>query len=99
MKRFFLIPALVLACHCKPVFACTNYLITKGASKDGSSMITYSADSHVLYGELYHWPARIWAPGSMLDIYEWDTGEYKGKIAQVAETCNVVGNINNISLP
>ena len=44
-------------------------------------MITYSADSHVLYGELYHWPARIWEPGSMLDIYEWDTGEYKGKIA------------------
>ncbi len=98
MKRFFLIPALVLACHCKPIFACTNYLITKGASKDGSSMITYSADSHVLYGELYHWSARIWAPGSMLDIYEWDTGEYKGKIAQVAETYNVVGNMNEYQL-
>ena len=38
-------------------FACTNFLVTKGASKDGSVMITYSADSHTLYGELYHWPA------------------------------------------
>src|SRR6056297_2448350 len=54
--------------------ACTNFLVTKGASKDGSTMITYSADSHVLYGELYYWPERDWEPGTMLDVYEWDTG-------------------------
>jgi hypothetical protein len=54
--------------------ACTNFLITKGASKDGSTMITYSADSHVLYGELYFWPAMKYKPGTMVDVYEWDSG-------------------------
>ncbi len=74
--------------------ACTNYLITKGASADGSTMITYAADAHVLYGELYHWPAQDHMPGSMLDIYEWDTGKYLGKIKQVPHTYNVVGLMN-----
>ena len=60
--------------------ACTNFLVTKGASKDGSVMVTYSADSHVLYGELYHWPAATWPAGSMLDVYEWDTGKFLGQI-------------------
>ncbi len=74
--------------------ACTNYLITKGASTDGSTMISYAADSHVLYGELYHWNAGTWPEGTMIDIYEWDTGEYLGKIKQAAQTYNVVGNMN-----
>ncbi|MEN8225081.1 MAG: C69 family dipeptidase [Bacteroidota bacterium] len=74
--------------------ACTNFLITKGASDDGSVMISYAADSHVLYGELYHWPAATWPEGSMLDIYEWDTGKYLGQIKQANETYNVVGNMN-----
>ncbi len=74
--------------------ACTNYLITKGASVDGSTMISYAADAHVLYGELYHWPAAKWPEGSMLKIYEWDTGKPMGEIAQVPETYNVVGNMN-----
>ena len=77
-----------------PTIACTNYLVTKGASKDGSTMISYAADSHVLYGELYHWPAQKWPEGSMLDVYEWDTGKFLGKIKQAAETYNVVGNVN-----
>ena len=77
-----------------PTMACTNYLITKGASKDGSTMISYAADSHVLYGELYHWPAQKWTPGSMLDVYDWDTGKFLGKIKQAEETYNVVGNVN-----
>ncbi|MDT8308655.1 MAG: C69 family dipeptidase [Bacteroidales bacterium] len=76
------------------VRACTNYLITKGASTDGSVMISYAADSHVLFGELYHWQAKKYKRGAMLDIYEWDTGKYLGKIAQAEETYNVVGNIN-----
>ena len=63
-------------------YACTNFLITKGASTDGSTMISYAADSHVLYGELYHWPAATWPEGSMLKIYEWDTGKFLGKIKQ-----------------
>ena len=74
--------------------ACTNYLVTKGASTDGSVMISYAADSHVLYGELYHWPAKKWPEGSMLDIYDWDTGKFLGKIKQATETYNVVGNVN-----
>jgi dipeptidase len=74
--------------------ACTNFLITKGASADGSVMISYAADSHVLYGELYYWPSMDWPAGSMLDIYEWDTGFYLGQIPQVSHTYNVVGNMN-----
>jgi len=74
--------------------ACTNYLITKGASTDGSTMISYAADSHVLYGELYHWPAATYPVGTMLDVYEWDTGKYMGKIAQALQTYNVIGNMN-----
>lgn len=74
--------------------ACTNFLITRGASTDGSVMITYSADSHSLYGELYHWPAARHLPGAKLKVYEWDTGKYLGEIDQVAETYNVIGNMN-----
>lgn len=74
--------------------ACTNYLITKGASTDGSTMISYAADSHVLFGELYHWPAATWADDALLDIYEWDTGKFLGVIKQAKQTYNVVGNMN-----
>lgn len=76
------------------MLACTNYLITKGASTDGSTMISYAADSHVLYGELYHWPAGTWPEGTMMEIYDWDSGKYMGKIEQARETYNVVGNMN-----
>ncbi len=78
--------------------ACTNFLITKGASKDGSVMITYSADSHVLYGELYYWPSKDWPKGTMVDVYEWDTGKFLGKIPQKAHTYSVVGNMNEHQL-
>jgi dipeptidase len=78
--------------------ACTNYLVTKGASVDGSTMITYAADSHVLYGELYHWPAGEHAEGTLMDIYEWDTGKYLGKIKQAPRTYNVVGNMNEFQV-
>jgi len=74
--------------------ACTNFIISKGATKDGSVMITYSADSHVLYGELYYWPAKNWPAGTMVDVYEWDTGKYLGKIPQKSHTYSVVGNMN-----
>ena len=86
--------ALILSLAVSTTFACTNFLVTKGASQDGSVMISYAADSHVLYGELYHWPAATWPEGSMLDVYEWDTGKYMGQIKQARETYNVVGNMN-----
>jgi dipeptidase len=57
-------------------------------------MISYSADSHVLFGELYFWPAADYEDGAMLDVYEWDTGEYMGKINQIHHTYRVVGNMN-----
>jgi dipeptidase len=98
MKRNVLqIVLLLLALHLGMVniaIACSNFLITKGASTDSSVMISYSADAHVLYGELYHWEAATWPEGSMLDIYEWDTGIFLGQIKQARETYNVVGNIN-----
>ena len=74
--------------------ACTNFIISKGASVDGSTMITYAADSHVLYGELYYRPAADYPEGAMMDVYEWDTGKYLGKIKQVRHTYSVVGNMN-----
>ena len=77
---------------------CTNFLITKGASVDGSTMITYAADSHVLYGELYYQPAADHAPGAMRDVYEWDTGKFMGRIPEVAHTYSVVGNMNEFQL-
>ena len=74
--------------------ACTNFLVTPGASVNGSSMITYAADSHVLYGELYFWPSANYPAGSMLEIREWDTNKYLGKIPQVSHTFSVVGTMN-----
>lgn len=74
--------------------ACTNFLITRGASADGSTMITYAADSHTLYGELYYQPAADHPEGAMRDIYEWDTGKYLGRIPQPSHTYSVVGNMN-----
>lgn len=99
MKKIFFVFSLVLALTIHTTTnACTNYLITKGASVDGSTMISYAADSHVLYGELYHWQAATWPEGSMLDIYEWDTGKYLGKIKQAKQTYNVVGNMNEFQV-
>lgn len=82
----------------KPTQACTNFLITPGASVDGSSMISYAADSHVLYGELYHYPAADYPEGAMREIVEWDTGRYVGRIPEVSHTYNVVGNMNEWQL-
>jgi dipeptidase len=76
------------------VFSCTNLLAGKLATVDGSTMITYAADSYMLFGALYHYPSRTYPPGSMLEIYEWDTGKYLGKIKQVEKTYSVIGNMN-----
>lgn len=98
-KVIFLVAAMfVMVLSTKTTSACTNYLITKGASTDGSTMISYAADSHVLYGELYHWPAATWPEDAMLDIHEWDTGKFLGQIKQVEKTYNVVGNMNEFQL-
>ena len=77
-----------------PVWACTNFLVGKKATTDGSTFISYSADSYYLFGALYHYPAAVHPAGTMLDIYEWDTGKYLGQIKQAPQTYNVIGNIN-----
>lgn len=78
----------------QPIWGCTNIIISKGATQDGSTMITYVADSHTLYGELVYIPAADHPPGSWRDIYEWDTGKYLGRIPEVPHTYAVVGNMN-----
>ena len=78
--------------------ACTDLLVGKNASVDGSVMISYAADSHGLYGEMYRWPAAKWPKGTLLDVYDWDSGKFLGQIPQVAETYSVVGNMNEHQL-
>ena len=78
--------------------ACTNVLVTKGASKDGSVFVTYAADSHQLYGELYFTPAGFFKPGVMLNVTEWDTGRFLGQIPQIGRTYQTVGNMNEHQL-
>ncbi len=88
------IATVVLSVGVHDAWACTNILVTKGASKDGSTMITYAADSHTLFGELYFRPAATFAPGTMMDIVDWDGGQFRGRIPQAAHTYAVVGNMN-----
>lgn len=98
MNKLYFTLLLIAAGAFTTASACTNFLLTKSTTKDGSTMVTYSADSHVLYGELYHWPAGTWPAGSMLDVYDWDSGKFLGKIPQAAQTYNVVGNMNEHQL-
>lgn len=100
MKATFILSLLAagLLASTAPAPACTNILVTKGASADGSCMISYLADSHQLYGELYHWPAADWPAGATTAIYDWDSGRYLGHIPQVPHTFKVTGNINEHQL-
>ncbi|MCX6145755.1 MAG: C69 family dipeptidase [Candidatus Kapabacteria bacterium] len=74
--------------------ACTNFLVTKGASINGSSMITYAADAGGFMEPLHFTPAKDWAEGELLIINDWDSGKYLGKIKQIKHTYSVVGNMN-----
>ena len=74
--------------------ACTNLIAGKKATIDGSTMITYAADSHTLFGFLDFYPAADHKPGDVRKIIDWDTGKYLGDIPEVAHTYKVVGNIN-----
>lgn len=78
--------------------ACTNLIVGKAASADGSVIVSYSADSFGMFGHLYHSPAATHEQGEMLDIYDWDTAKYLGQIKQVPKTYNVIGNINEFQV-
>ena len=96
MKRSLLIFALCSAWVAG--MACTNFLVGKDASVDGSTMISYAADSYALYGYLHFAPAADHAPGAMREVNDWDTGKPLCSIPQVPHTYNVVGNMNEHQL-
>ena len=74
--------------------ACTNLIITKGASKDGSVMITYAADSHTRYGAIAFFPAADHEPGDRCEVYHYESGMFMGIIPEVAHTYSVVQFMN-----
>jgi len=88
------VAVLLLVARPAPVGACTNFIATPGATVDGSTLITYSADAHEFYGALTYKPAGRHAPGTKVDVIEWDTGRRLGQIDQVPETYAVVGHMN-----
>jgi dipeptidase len=96
MKKSFFVMATLLAmvANIPDSAACTNFIVTRGASSDGSVMVSYSADSHTLYGELHQFPAAKHKAGAIRKITEWDTGKPLGAIPEVSETYSVVGNMN-----
>ena len=96
MKKVFILAAALALAFTNVAEACTNFIITRGASTDGSNMVTYAADSHALYGSLYsHVPGK-YTP--YMDIREWDSGRPLGQIAQVPTTYRTLGNSNEHSL-
>ena len=78
--------------------ACTSLIAAPGTTTDGSSMITYAADSHVLYGELYEKQGGVHEPGTMRDVIEWDTQKYLGQIPETPVTYSRIGNMNEHGL-
>ncbi len=97
MRRFLTVAIMALFANIL-AYPCTNFLVGKNASTDGSTFISYAADSYNLFGELYHWPAKKYNAGEMLKVYEWDTGKYLGEIDQALQTYNVIGNMNEYQL-
>ena len=94
LKLFALVGALIGSITTAD--ACTNFIVTRGASTDGSNMVTYAADSHQLYGSLYQYIPSKYA--EWMDVTEWDTGRYIGKIRQAQTTYRTLGNSNEHSL-
>ena len=78
--------------------ACTNLIVGKKASVDGSVLVSYNADDYGMFGHLCHYPAGTHMKGEMRKIFDWDTGEYHGEIPEAPVTYNVIGNINEFQL-
>ncbi len=97
-KIYVLATTLFVAILAGDVWACTNLIVTRGASTDGSVMVSYAADSHQLYGALYKHRGGTHPAGTMLRVTEWDTGKYLGEIPQVAQTYSTTGNMNEYGL-
>ena len=93
MKKLFLTVVTMLAAITSGM-ACTNLIVGKAASADGSVIVSYSADSYGMYGYLCHYPAAVHAEGTWREILDWESGRYTGRIPEAAQTYNVIGNIN-----
>lgn len=78
--------------------ACTNFIVGKKASADGSIICTYNADDYGMFINLAHYPAGRHAAGTMRKVFDWDEGTYHGEIPEVPVTYNVIGNINEYQL-
>lgn len=96
MKSLVLTAAMLLASS--GAFACSNLIVGKKASVDGSVMVSYNADDYGMFGHLCHYPAGTHPKGSMRQIYDWDSGVYHGEIEEAPVTYNVIGNINEFQL-
>lgn len=96
MKSLILSAAMLLASS--GAFACSNLIVGKKASVDGSVMVSYNADDYGMFGHLCHYPAGTHPTGSMRQIYDWDSGVYHGEIEEAPVTYNVIGNINEFQL-
>lgn len=96
MKSLVLSAAMLLASS--GAFACSNLIVGKKASVDGSVMVSYNADDYGMFGHLCHYPAGSHPKGSMRQIYDWDSGVYHGEIEEAPVTYNVIGNINEFQL-
>lgn len=96
MKKTLLTCALMIASA--SAFACTGLIATPGATADSSSLVTYAADSHTLYGELYHKPGGTHAKGTMREVVDWDSGRKLGAIPEVETTYTRIGNMNEHGL-
>ena len=92
MKRYFIFSIFLLIGV--KVFSCTNFIVGKKASADGSVFCTYNADDYGMFIGLAHYPAEKHTKGEMRDIIDWDTHKYHGKIPEAPETYNVIGNMN-----
>ncbi|MDY3268337.1 MAG: C69 family dipeptidase [Phocaeicola sp.] len=97
MNRVFM-AVVLLAAFVVNGWACTNFIVGKKASADGSVIVSYSADSYGMFGWLYHYPAATHPEGAMREIHDWDTGKYLGKIKEAKQTYNVVGNMNEFQV-
>ena len=97
-NKLFLAAAALLLMSAVQAFACTNIIVTKEASADGSTMVSYAADSHWLYGELYFKPAGAFKQGAMRQVIEWDSYKPLGKIPEAAQTYQRMGNMNEHQL-
>ena len=96
--RILTLAALLSSAFAREASACTNIIVSKGASRDGSCMVSYAADSHWLFGELYYRPAATYEAGAVLKVYDWDSNRYIGDIEQVGQTYKTVGNMNEHQL-